>query len=264
MSNTASKTGSRKTTIVLSAILVLLVLFALIYFRAVPAYRHYYVTHIEYPVYGGMTKELKEGELFSDLQSGKTFCFLGDSITDGTETNGLPWYQALIPYIKGGHSRLSCGGWMVHHLIEQSENIPVSDIYVVAIGINDVIFPWGKYASQTPEEYVSRIEKLTGIILERSPGAKIYFVAPWTFTGDYVQYEERGGQFRSALISWCDEKGHVCINPDPVISQVLKDTGIKDFMKDDIHPNAPDGICLYSYAVLKADLDRKSVSKQQD
>ena len=32
MSNTASKTGSRKTTIVLSAILVLLVLFAVIVF----------------------------------------------------------------------------------------------------------------------------------------------------------------------------------------------------------------------------------------
>ena len=91
MSNTTGKTGSRKTTVVLSAILVLLVLFALTVFVVIPAYRQYYITHIQYPVYGGVTKELKGCDFYDDMRSGKSFCFLGDSITAGNEIEGLTW-----------------------------------------------------------------------------------------------------------------------------------------------------------------------------
>lgn len=75
-----------------------------------------------------MTSNLKESEPYRDMQSGKSFCFLGDSITAGTEIDGIPWYQPLIPYIKVNILNPSCGGWMVTHLIEESDKIPVSDI----------------------------------------------------------------------------------------------------------------------------------------
>ena len=39
----------------------------------------------KYEFYGGMTDELKDSEFFEDLQSGRSICFLGDSITAGTD-----------------------------------------------------------------------------------------------------------------------------------------------------------------------------------
>jgi len=251
--NKQTNKGSQKATLVFSAVLILLGLAIFTYCLVIPACNRYYVNHVKYQVYGGMKNELKDGELFKDLQSGRSICFLGDSITDGTETDGVGWYQPLAPYIKGDVSRLACGGWMVHHLMEEADRIPVAEIYVVAIGVNDVVFPWGAYASQTPEEYTERLEKLSGMLRSKSPNAKIYFIAPWTFTGQYEQYEERGDQFRAALAKWCERSGFVCIDPHPYVSSVLKEKGESVFMLNDLHPNAPQGIGLYSYAVLKAD-----------
>ena len=252
MSNTTGKTGSRKTTVVLSAILVLLVFFALTVFVVIPAYRQYYITHIQYPVYGGMTAELKDCEFYEDMRSGKSFCFLGDSITSGTETNGIPWYQSLIPSIKGEISNISRGGWMVYHLIEQQDKIPSADIYVVAIGVNDIVFPWAKFASQTSEEFIERIGKLTEIIRSVSPDAKIYFISPWIFFDHDAECDERGVQFRSALKDWCGKNGCIYLDCIPVLTSVLTDEGRSRYMVDRVHPNSPDGIGLYSYAVLKA------------
>ena len=253
MSKTTSKTGSRKTTVVLLAILVLLVVFALSLLIIPPAYERYELTHVKYPVHGGMTQELKESRLYKDMQSGKSFCFLGDSITAGTETEGIPWYQPLVPYIKGDISNLSRGGWMVSHLIEKSDEIPSSDIYVVAIGINDVVRPDIDIAAATPAEYTEKISRLADSIRRITPGAKIYFIAPWALAKKAKPYEGRCEQFRKALMEWCPENGCTCIDPNPVIYSVFKESGEDEYMQDSLHPNVPKGIGLYCYAVLKAD-----------
>lgn len=262
MSNTASKTGSGKTTIVLSAILVLLVLFAVIVFWGIPAYRHYYITHIQYPVYGGLTAELKDSEFYEDMHSGKSFCFLGDSITAGTETNGIPWYQSLTPYIKGDITNISRGGWMVYHLIKNKKDIPVSDVYVIAIGVNDIVFNWGLYAAHSPEEFTERIAKLKENIITVSPNAKIYFVSPWIYLDQDDECNELGVQYRVALNDWCGKNNCICINPEPVLKSILNNENRDKYMNNYLHPNSPEGICLYSYAVLKADHDRKAVSQK--
>lgn len=263
MSNT-SKTGSRKTTFVLSAILVLLVLFALTVFVIIPAYNHYYITHIQYPVYGGMTDELKDSELYKDLQSGKTICFLGDSITSGAETNGIAWYHPLIPYIKGERFNISRGGWMVYHLLEQKEQIPVADVYVIAIGVNDIVFSWGSYAAHTPEDFAERIGKLAENIRSASPDAKIYFVSPWIYFDKDAECNERGVQYRAALNDWCDKNGCICIDPEPVLESIINSENRDKYMFDYLHPNAPEGIGLYSYAVLKSNHDQTSSTLPQD
>lgn len=244
----------RNVTVFLSIILALLVLSAVVIYVIIPANRHYYVTNIQFPVYGGMTRELKGCELYKDMQSGKSFCFLGDSITAGTATEGVPWYQPLVPYIKGDISNLSCGGWMVHHLIEQSDNIPSSDIYVVAIGINDVVRPDINIAAATPSDYTKKISRLADSIRRITPGAKIYFITPWALAKKAKPYEERCEQFRKALMEWCPENGCTCIDPNPVIYSVLKESGEDEYMQDSLHPNVPKGIGLYCYAVLKADV----------
>ena len=253
-----SKVKQRKTTVFLSAIFIFLVLLLLSIIFVMPAYEKFYYTRIKYPVYGGMTEELKDSELFIDMKSGKSFCFLGDSITNGSETNGISWYQPLIPYIKGSISELSCGGWRVSDLINEKDNIPNADIYVIAIGINDSV--WNKYSvsARTPEEYAERIGQLTEIIRTLSPDAKIYYIAPWIFFNQGEDAPQRVEQYRKALENRCEKNGCVYINPVPVLTDVLNKTDVSKYMKDDVHPNTPDGVGLYSYAVLKADHERKA------
>lgn len=258
MSNPTGKTKHRKTTIVLSVTLVLLVVFALTVFLNLPAFEHYYVTHVQYPVYGGMTADLKDCELYKDMQSGKSFCFLGDSITAGNEIGGIPWYQPLVPDIKGDVSNISCGGWMVHHLLEHSDEIPAAEVYVVAIGVNDIVRPDLNIASASPEEYTGKISTLTESLHHISPDAKIYLIAPWALTKNAKPHEERAEQFRKALMEWCSQNGCTGIDPNTDIYSVLSTEGEEEYMKDSLHPNTPKGVGLYSYAVLKADHERKA------
>lgn len=255
MSKPTGKIKPRKTTVVLAGVLVLLVVFALCLLIR-PAYERYHLTHVQYPVYGGMTAELKDSELYKDMQSGKSFCFLGDSITAGNEINGTPWYQPLVPYIKGDVYNLSRGGWMVCHLIDHSDDIPSAEVYVVAIGVNDVVRPDINIASASPSEYTDKIGTLADKLHHISSGSKVYFIAPWALTKKANPYEERGEQFRIALMEWCSQNDCIGINPNPVISSVLKNSGEEEYMKDSLHPNTPKGIGLYCYAVLKANHDR--------
>ena len=109
------------------------------------------------------------------MESGKSFCFVGDSITKGNEIYGIHWYEPLIPYIRGNISDFSHGGWTVSDLVKRKSRLPSSDIYVVAIGINDVMHPDSVRSAATAEDYVQSIRQLTESIVSVSPNAKIYF-----------------------------------------------------------------------------------------
>lgn len=257
MRSPTGKTKPRKTTVVLSVTLVLLVVFSLSFFVIQHAYEFYYETHVRYPIYGGMTAELKDSELYKDMRSGKSFCFLGDSVTDGNGNECRPWYQPLTPYIKGERSSLSWGGWMVQSLIDNVDKIPAADIYVIAIGVNDAALPWAGDAAGTSKEFAERIEKLAILLRSKSPNAKIYFIAPWIYFSEFSENTERGIQFREALEVWCGTNDCIYVDPVPVLSSLLGNENRGKYMIDGVHPNTPDGIGLYSYAVLKADHDRK-------
>ena len=251
MGNSNSKNRISKTTVVLSAVLVLLVIGACLFFKFYPQLQKYYEDHRSYKVYGGMTDELKDSEFYEDMQSGKSFCFLGDSITVGSETGGIPWYKPLTPYISGSVSNFSHGGWAVNNLIDKADNIPEADIYVIAIGINDILFPEDKDSAPTAIEFAKRCNELGEILTAASPGCKIYFILPWSFIDADISFVERGNKFRSALAQTCIAQGYQYINPDPVIQSVIADEGSAKYMYNDFHPNAPNGVGLFSYAVLK-------------
>jgi len=250
MKSADMKKGISKTTIILSVVLVMLVAGAILFFKFSPQIHKYYVVHRNYKVYGGMTDELKDSEFYEDMLSGKSFCFLGDSITAGSVTEDIPWYQPLTPYISGTVSNFSRGGWTVINLIDKADNIPEADIYVIAIGINDILFPEDEDSAPTALEFAARCKELGELLTNRSPGSKIYFILPWSFIDSDTSFVERGNRFRSALAQTCIAKGYRYINPDPVIQSVIEDEGSSKYMYNDFHPNAPDGIGLYCYAVL--------------
>lgn len=254
MDKTRSKTGSRKTTIVLTAVLLFMVAVLIACVFIYPGAKKYYLAHHIFKIHNGMTEELKDSELFTDMQSGKSFCFLGDSITSGTVTEDIPWYQPLTPYIKGDIYNLSHSGWMVQSLIDHLDEIPSAQVYVIAIGLNDVLFPDSGQAAVTSAEYIDRIGQLAGSLSGSHPDAKIYFIAPWTFTDMGEPYDQRGNQYRSSLAEWCRDKEYVCIDPDPYIVSELNGGKLNRhiYMFNNFHPNLHKGIGLFSYAVLKA------------
>jgi len=240
-----------KTAVVLSVVLVLLVsVFFFILFY--PKINRYHTLHQRYELYGGMTDELKDSELYGDLQSGKPVCFLGDSITAGLTTNGVPWYQPMVPYIKGEISNYSVSGWQVKNLIINLDNIPVADIYIIAIGINDILFTDTATASLTADDFVRNTDKLATLIKNKSKGAKIYYVSPWPFVDLSEDYYIRGDEFRKAMKDYCERTDCIYIDADPIIAAVLEAEGSEKYMYNQFHPNAPDGIGLFSYAVFKA------------
>lgn len=202
------------------------------------------------PVYGGMTPELEDSRFYEDMISGKSFCFVGDSITYGTQTGGVTWYDPLTPYIKGDIYNYSQSGWTSETLASKAEEIPVADIYVVAIGINDVLFSDDALGAGTPEEYISNLEILTDTLTKKNPDARFYFITPWIFFDHPAHINELRDEFSNALINWCDDNSRICIDPYSVTLSIIESEGRDRFMVNSFHPNGTRGVGLFSYAVL--------------
>ena len=254
-----SKGKNKKTVIFLSIVLALAaaLLFYVVFWPSIQSeYLSFRARHHNYKVYGGMTDELKDSNLYTDMQSGKSFCFLGDSITSGTVSYGIHWYQPLIQYIKGKVSYLSYPGWETQSLIDHRDIIIPADVYVIAIGINDALTLGEK--SLTPVEFTDSCSYLANRIKNINPDATIYFIAPWTYLGFDDTRMMRGEQFRKELGRWCAKTEYRFIDPHPVIMDVFSREGASKFMYNRFHPKAPEGIELFSYAVLKADHDMKT------
>lgn len=239
---------NKKSTAVLSAVLIILIAI-LLFLLISPFYNVYRVNH---QLDNKITNELRESCLFDDFQSGKSICFLGDSITVGKVTGGIPWYQPLTPYINGPVSNYATSGWKIKDLIDHSDEIPAAEIYVIAIGINDIVFSESVNAAKSADEFVGYSEELSKILKNIVPNATIYYIAPWTFTDTNENVYARAEDYRNALADYCDKFGCIFINPVPYITSAMEKEGTEKYMNDYLHPNSPDGIGLYSYAVLKA------------
>jgi len=245
-----------RTRTVLTIILILslcLLLAVIIY----PRYMHTKLAS-ECVIYGGLTDELRDSEFYEDMQSGKSFCFMGDSITEGSVIWGIPWYEPLTPYINGDIHNLSKGGWTVNDLLTHADIIPEADVFVIDIGVNDIIRAEDMDYAATADEYISRLQKLCENINSVSPGAKIYFIAPWPIFSDDDGIITRSAEFSDALIAWCNTTEYIGINPIPVIYSVMDTESPSRFMYNTCHPNAPDGVGLFSYAVLQQEHLRRA------
>lgn len=241
---------NKKDTKIRTAILIVIaVLLAGIVITEILIYRN--IDKYKYQFYGEMTEDLQDSKLYSDMRSGKSFCFLGDSITIGAVTGLVPWYHHIELEITGEVSNFSNNGWSSKTLKERADEIPVADVYVVAIGINDVVFVKEDKGALTPEEYVENLQAMTDNIRSRSPEAEFYFVAPWPFLKQPEDIEELRDDFAAELDKWCDEQGMEFIDPEGPIEAAFDEDSPKTYMADYLHPNAKKGIGLYSYAVLK-------------
>ena len=197
------------------------------------------------------TIEVNNNQLFEDLQSGKTICFIGDSITAGTATDGIPWYQPLESFMTGEVINVSIPGWTSVSLIQDVEEYPQADIYVIAIGINDVLYIDQPLGAASVEEFIDNLDTLAAMLTDINPDATMYFITPWPFLNFPDETYATRDEFVAAMVEWCDGEHTICIDPNDTIMNVLEDVDTSVYMWNDYHPNAPEGVGLYSYAVIQ-------------
>lgn len=208
-----------------------------------------------------ITDSMKAGAMYPVLKNAKTVCFVGDSLTEGTKNGGIPWYEPVEHLISGSIKNISVGGCTTKMLLEtkmlQEIVSAEADLYVIAIGTNDVRYRDAQICAMSSEEYINSLQKLQKAIQEKNPGAKIVFIAPWISTdGDSnskLPFKEKivmNADYSSALKRWCSDSQNTFVDANAYIGNKLDRYPHQRYLIDFIHPNGREGVRLYSEAVL--------------
>lgn len=206
-----------------------------------------------------LTEELKSGMLYSEIEIADSICFVGDSVTEGTKNGGCPWYEPIEEFMAEKKIyNFSKGGCTVSYIIDNADKIPASDLYVVAIGTNDVRYRDESTCAMTAQDYVAKISQLKDILLQKS-AKNIIFIAPWYSTdGDpfcNLPFERKtmlNDEYSLALENYCKDNGVGFINANNYLKNTFSTSVERKYLLDHIHPNASAGVVLYSKAVLAA------------
>ncbi len=207
-----------------------------------------------------ITDEMR-GTFHKALTAAENVCFIGDSLTEGTKNGGVPWYEPLEHLIGGKIFNVSKGGATTKTLLNRLDEMiqTRADLFVVAIGTNDVRYRDADICAMTPAEYVTALQRLRDGIREKLPDAKFIFIAPWTSTdGDLVsalpfaEKRKLNDAYTAALEAWCAANREIFLNANPYINARLNIAPRSNYLVDHIHPNADKGVALYSAALLSA------------
>ena len=206
-----------------------------------------------------ITAEMEDSEFLDSITNAGSVCFVGDSITYGTKNGGVPWYEPLEGVIGGTVGNVSYGGWTTLDIINNIHNLQPADVYVFAIGTNDVRYNNAELGAVTAEDYINNIGTIEQAVRDINPDCTIWFIAPWiSFDGDQVsplpieEVNSRRVQYSEALEQFCEEHGDHYIDPNPYIEDAVMHAPQTDYLLDWIHPNVRQGVELYSEAVILA------------
>lgn len=207
-----------------------------------------------------ITDAMRQGTLYAQLATATDVCFVGDSVTEGTRNGGFGWYEPIESLVSGEVTNVSEGGATVQTLLGMTDAMVEADadLYVVAVGTNDVRYRDEEVCAMTADEYVARLGKLVEAIRAGVPDARFAFIAPWPSTdGDansLLAYDEKvamNDEYTSALERWCADEGFSFVNANPAIEEAIGHHLQSDYLVDFIHPNSTAGIELYATAVME-------------
>jgi fucose 4-O-acetylase-like acetyltransferase/poly-gamma-glutamate capsule biosynthesis protein CapA/YwtB (metallophosphatase superfamily)/lysophospholipase L1-like esterase len=206
-----------------------------------------------------ITESMKNNELYKLLKN-KNICFVGDSITKGSKNGGYGWFEPLVGAIEGISTTVEAwGGATTKTLLDSLEQISnhKADIYVIAIGTNDIRYRNKHICAMTAESYTRNLLELTSNILADNSVAQFVFITPWPTMGNdpYTPLDKKEldllfSDYEKSLEQFCKDSGFLFINPGKYILQVLNQSKSTEYLLDHIHPNASKGIQLYSKSVL--------------
>lgn len=204
------------------------------------------------------------------LSQAESVCFIGDSLTAGSENGGFPWYTPMMKlYPQVQVSSLASGGLTSSQLRDKLRdkvwNIPKSSCYIIAIGTNDVRYRNASCGAVTAEDYINNLREIESFLPPPPPHTQIkcvrvIYIAPWESIPqdpippmDAKEKEKLLHAYSAALADYCRETGALFINPNPCLHPILREKKLRQrFLMDHIHPGPSDGCLLYSSAVYSA------------
>lgn len=203
-----------------------------------------------------ITEEMKNSEVYKMINESKTICFVGDSITAGSRNGGYGWYEPLMAVFKG--KIVYKEAWdsaTTKTLLHNSDTIAAhkADLYVIAIGTNDVRYRDKKICSMDSSEYIESINSLIEKIITFNPNARFVLINPWLALNndpysklETVKRDEMLKEYGERLKSLSDKNGYLYVNVNKALYEEFLKTTSKKYLIDHIHPNASEGIELYS------------------
>ncbi|MBU1109384.1 MAG: CapA family protein [Candidatus Riflebacteria bacterium] len=209
-----------------------------------------------------LDSSITDSEVYAMFKRSSSVLFVGDSVTHGSKNGGYGWFEPLtasLPELKV--AREAWGGATTHVLLENLDRICAhdADLYVIAIGTNDIRYRDSSICAMTSQQFVKNIDKLAGEILKKRPAAKFVFVAPWpslpTDPLTRIPIEQRASvflEYTKALHDYCQQKGYLFTDPSSTILSSIDQRVSGYYLLDFIHPNAAEGINLFSRAFLKS------------
>lgn len=213
----------------------------------------------------------ENNSFYNTLSQAKGVCIIGDSITIGSVTDGHGWYEGLIEKFPNIESVdvAAKGGQTSASLFDNETDMSTimnttADTYIVALGINDVIYrnSDSRSTSYTSAEYIRNFEKLIRTINNKNDITenKFIFIAPFEHINKesyampkYIRRENTHEEYTAELYNWCKQNNYTFVAPMNYIKNQLEILeNPQDYTADDIHPSYPLGTRLFSEGVYES------------
>lgn len=196
------------------------------------------------------------------FEDSATIVFIGDSITEGTKNGGYGWFEPLMASISPKNVlRFALGGdtskGILAHFGTEISNTK-ADLFCIAIGCNDIRYREKSICAMTAEEYRDTMDQLVKLIKSNNQKAVIILIAPWwsddVFDSHCAMDCATKHSLYQAYTASLEEiaKNRECLFVDPNLSiwNKIYSGCQSQYLVDWIHPNAADGICLFSKAFI--------------
>ncbi|WP_046205809.1 SGNH/GDSL hydrolase family protein [Acinetobacter radioresistens] len=203
----------------------------------------------------------KNRKFYKTISSAKSVTFIGDSITGGGKNGGCGWYEPLMKAFPNiTVNKQAWNGYTIQMLLNRKDEIlkTPSDLYVIAVGVNDVRSRNPEIAAMDSNTYIQRINQMVINIKKSNPKAEIIFIGLWPSDRidpiSQLPEKERielTKAYSKALSDYAKQDGYLFIDPFDEIDHAFKKDGASKYLVDYIHPNNSNGIEFYSKAVLE-------------
>ena len=197
-------------------------------------------------------------KIYKYIQNSNSITFIGDSLTEGTKNGYHPWYEPMINCFRNKKIiNISKGSYTTKLIYNNFKNEIInskSDLYIIAIGTNDIRYREKSICAMDKNEYINKIKEI--INLTDSKKSKYIFIAPWFSTFDdnisrvnHTAKKKLMKEYSSELEKYAKMEESIFIDPNEYLERKINHNKNK-FLIDFIHPNNGTGIELYSESVF--------------
>ena len=197
-------------------------------------------------------------KIYKVIEKSKSITFIGDSITKGTKNGFHPWYEPMLKCFKNKKIKnISKGGYTTKLILENfGDELKYSktELYIIAIGTNDIRYRKRSICAMTPKSYIKQIEKI--VKLCKNPKSKFVLISPWfSLYNDKLSKLKKKDKkllfknYSLQLKKYARKNRFIYINPNPYLEKIINKNK-KKYMVDYIHPNRKRGIKLYSRSIF--------------